>query len=74
MVTEGREEGEAMHIHQDYWNHPYQPPTLTPDRRQQIEEDLALMTWKGVYPYEYMDSLNDSKNRSYHPKTSSIAH
>ena len=49
-VTEGGEESEAMHIHVDYQNHPYQPPTLTPDQQQQIEEDLALMTRKKVYP------------------------
>ena len=46
-MTEGREEGEAMHVYEEYRNHPYQPPTLTPD--QQIEEDLVLMTQKGVY-------------------------
>ena len=57
IVTEGGEEGEAMHVHEDYRNHPYQPPTLMPNQQQQIEEDLALMTRKGVYPYEYMDSF-----------------
>ena len=47
-MTEGGEEGEAMHGHEDYRNHPYQPPTLTLDQQQQIEEDLTLMTRKGV--------------------------
>ena len=56
-MTEGGEEGEAMYIHEDYQNQCYQLPTLTPDQQQQIEEDLALMTQKGVYPYEYMDSF-----------------
>ena len=28
-VTEGREEGESMHILEDYRNHPYHPSTLT---------------------------------------------
>ena len=28
-VTEGREEGESMHIYEDYRNRPYHPPTLT---------------------------------------------
>ena len=56
-MTEGGEEGEATHIHEDYWNHPYQPPTLTPDQQKQIEEDFAFMTRKEVYPYEYMDSF-----------------
>ena len=54
-VTEDGDEGEAIHIHEGYWNYPYQPPTHTPDQQQQIEEDLALMTQKGVYLYEYMD-------------------
>ena len=49
-MTEGGEESEAMHIHVHYQIHPYQPPTLTTDRQQQIEEDLALMTRKKVYP------------------------
>ena len=34
-----------------------QSPTLTSDQQQQTEEDLALMTQKGAYPYEYMDSF-----------------
>ena len=42
-----------------------------PDQQQQIEEDLELVTHKGVYQYECM---NDSKNHSYHPKTPSVAH
>ena len=56
-VTEGGEEGEPMHVHEDYRNQPYNPPTLTWDQKQQIEEDLSLMTRKGVYPYEYLDSF-----------------
>ena len=28
-----------------------------PDQQKQIEENLTLMTWKGVYPYEYMNSF-----------------
>ena len=31
-VTEGEEEGEAMHVHEDYRNRPCQPPVLTPDQ------------------------------------------
>ena len=56
-VSEGGEEGEAMHTNED---HPYQSPTLTADQQQQIEKDLALMTWKWVYPYEYKDSFFSS--------------
>ena len=55
-LTEVGEEGKTMHVHEDYQNHPYQPPALTSDQQQQIEEDLALMTRKGVHPHEYMDS------------------
>ena len=55
-VIKSGEEGESIHIHEDYRNRPYQPPTLTPDQQQQTEEDLALMSL-GVYPYEYMDSF-----------------
>ena len=36
-ATEDGEEGEAMHVHEDYRNYPYQPPTLMPDQQQQIE-------------------------------------
>ena len=36
--------GEAMHVHEDYRNHPYRSPTLMSDQKQQTEEDLALMT------------------------------
>ena len=45
-LTEGGEKEEAMHTHKGYKNHPYQPPTLTPDQQQQIEKDFALMTSK----------------------------
>ena len=56
-VTVGGEEAEAMHVHEDYQNDPYQPPTPTPNQQQQIEKDLALMTLKVVYPYKSMDSF-----------------
>ena len=29
-VREDGEEGEAMHTHENYWNHPYQLPALMP--------------------------------------------
>ena len=66
-VTEGGEEGEAMRVHEDYRNHPYQPATLTSDQQQQIE-DLALMIRKGVYPYEYMDSFERFQEPQLPPK------
>ena len=67
-VTEGEEEGETMHIHEDYRNYPYQPPALTSDQQQQIEEDLSLMTRKEVYPYEYMDSFERFQELQLPPK------
>ena len=67
-MTEGREEGEVMHIYEDYQNHPYQPLTVTSDQQQQIEEDLALMTQKGVYPYEYIDSFEWFQELQLPPK------
>ena len=45
-LTEGGEKEEAMHTHEGYKNHPYQPPTLMPDQQQQIEKNFALMTSK----------------------------
>ena len=67
-MIEGGEEGEAMHVHEDYQNRPYQLPTLTTDQQQQIEEDLALMTQKGVYPYQYMDSFERFQEPQSRPK------
>ena len=67
-VTEGGKEGEVMHINEDYRNYPYQPPRLMSDQQQQFEEDLALMTRKGVYPYEYMDSFEGFQEPQLPPK------
>ena len=50
-MIEAEEEGEAVHAHKDYQNHPYQTATLMPDHQQQTEEDLTLMTQKEVYTY-----------------------
>ena len=44
-----------MHVHEDYQDHPYHLPTLTPDQQEQIEEDLALITRLGAYPHGYID-------------------
>ena len=67
-MAEGGDKGEAMYVHEDYWNCPYGPRTLTPDRQQQIEEDLVLMTRKGVYLYEYMDSFEQFQEPQLPPK------
>ena len=42
-AAEGGKEGEVIHVYEDYRNHPYQPPTLTSDQRQQIGEDFTHM-------------------------------
>ena len=39
-----------------------------PDQQEQIEEDLALMTRKGVYPFEYMDSFEGFQEPQLPPK------
>ena len=39
-----------------------------PDQQEQIEEDLALMTRKGVYPFEYMDSFEGFEEPQLPPK------
>ena len=69
-MAEGGEGGEAMDVHEDYRNHPYQPPTPTPNQQQQTEEDLALMTRNRVYPYQYMDSFERFQETQLPPKDS----
>ena len=64
-MTEVGKEGEVMHVYEDYRNYPFQPPTLMLDQQQQIEEDLVLMTQKGVYPYEYMNSFERFKEEQF---------
>jgi len=41
----------------DYRRNPYIVPSLTEEEQSYITEDLKLLTSKGVYPYEYMDSF-----------------
>ena len=67
-VTECREWVKVMHTHNDYQNHSYQMPTLASYQQQQIEEDLALMTQKGVNAYEYIDSFERFQEPQLPPK------
>ena len=39
-----------------------------PDQQQQIGEDLVLVTNKGLYPYEYMDSFEQFQEPQLLPK------
>ena len=57
-----------MHNHEDYRNHAYQLPTLTPGEQLQIEENLAFMKQKGVYPYGYVDSFEQFQEPQLSPK------
>ena len=45
----------------DYRHNPYTPPTLTNEQEAAINVDLELLSRKGVYPYEYMDSFDKFK-------------
>ena len=61
-MTVGQEEGEVMHFYEDHQNHPCQQQTLTSDRQQQIEEDLALTTRKEFTHMNILTPLNASRN------------
>ena len=45
----------------DYRKSPYTPPILSQEQKECVEEDLKLLSSKGIYPYEYMDSLDKFK-------------
>ena len=58
MISENEDEKETdgdVEVH-DYRQHPYKDPALDNEQIEQVNEQLNLMTRKGVYPYEYMDS------------------
>ena len=68
-VTEGGKEGEVMHVYGDHRSHSYQRPTRTSDQQK---------TWHWWHKKEFTHMniwtpLNESKNHSNHPKTTSIA-
>ena len=50
-----------------YQDTPYQQPILTIEQRKQVETDLMLLKCKGIYPYEYMDSLERFKETMLPP-------
>ena len=41
----------------DYRYNPPAPPVLSEEEQRLIDEDLVLLKQKGIFPYEYMDSL-----------------
>ena len=58
MISENEDEKETdgdVEVH-DYRQYPYKGPALDNEQIEQVNEQLNLMTRKGVYPYEYMDS------------------
>ena len=74
-MTEGGEEGEGMHVNEDYWNYSYQPASFTSDPQQQIEEDLTLMKLDVedvIYPYEYKESFEKLQEPQLPPKSAFI--
>ena len=50
---EQEEQSEEVH---HYRRRPYKEPVLDEEQAQFVTEQLNMMTRKGVYPYEYMDS------------------
>ena len=48
-------------IDDDYRRTPYSTPILSAGQKQSVEEDLKLLSRKGIYPYEYMDSPDKFK-------------
>jgi len=53
-INDGEEELELLG---DYRNQPYVEPRLTVEERNEVEDHFKLLVKKGVYPYEYMDSM-----------------
>ena len=47
----------------------YRPPSRNQSDDHRVNEDLQLLTRKGVYPYEYMDSFEKFKERHLPEKT-----
>ena len=52
-----------------YRNKAFTPPLLNPEQRERVEARLKLLTRKGVYPYEYMDSFERFEETSLPPKS-----
>ena len=48
-------------VYDDYRKTPYVVPVLSTQQKQTVEEDLKLLSSKGIYPYEYMDSPDKFK-------------
>ena len=64
------EEGNQQHSQEiyDYRKTPYMNPVLDVEQAQLVAEQLRLMTRKGVYPYEYMDSWKKINEINLAPK------
>ena len=46
----------------------YISPVLTEEEESSIDEDMALIIWKGVYRYEYMTDMNKFNENKLPPK------
>ena len=53
---------------EDYRQYPYSAPTLTAEEINVVDRRLALMTRKGVFPYEYIDTFDKFEETSLPPK------
>ncbi len=51
----------------DYRYNPPAPTVLSEEEQRLIDEDLVLLKQKGIYPYEYMDSLERFKEPTLPP-------
>ena len=59
-----------MHLHEEYQNYPYQPPTLMADQQQQITNwrRLGVDDTNRRYPYEYINSFVRFQEPMFPPK------
>ena len=67
--NEGDEDDEETidNLLNDYRQNPYQNPVLDQTQNSDVQDLLELMTRKGVYPYEYMDSFEKFKETQLPP-------
>ena len=69
---EGVDKDEEARIEQlaNYRNSPYETVQFDESQKASIEEDLHLLTRKGVYPYEYMTDIDKFKETNLPSRSS----